>query len=218
MSLDTTAPTRMNLLARRAQIKLAADGAGLLKGKREALLKELLARARELKGLRHVLHRRGRVSVATLAMARAVQGTHEVESAAIASRRELSVDVHFQKVWGLELSEVEHSDIARRHQDRGLGLLDCSSHVLDAAQTAELMLEQLVKCAPVEKNIQILGQEVRKVSRRINALEDYLLPRLRRDVRVIKRVLDEREREDIFRLKRIKKRKAAAAEARRRSA
>ena len=54
----------------------------------------------------------------------------------------------------------------------------------------------------------IIGEEVRKVSRRINALEEYLLPRLRDEVRNIYRVLDEREREDTFRLKRIKKKKS----------
>ena len=62
-------------------------------------------------------------------------------------------------------------------------------------------------CAPAERNIQIIGEEVRKVSRRINALEEYLLPKLRGEVSAIYRVLDEREREDTFRLKRIKKKK-----------
>ena len=130
----------------------------------------------------------------------------------------MKVEVHFQKVWGLELSEVDHSDIVRRHEDRTLGMLDCSSHVLEAAQASELMLEQLVKCAPIEKNIRVLGEEIRVVNRRINALEDHLLPRLRDDARTISRVLDEREREDIFRLKRVKKKKRAAAERRHRSA
>ncbi len=57
------------------------------------------------------------------------------------------------------------------------------------------------------------------VQNRINALEEYLLPRLRGQLRGIASVLDEREREDTFRLKKIKgkkavqKRKAQAAAA-----
>ena len=42
MSMDSGAPTRMELMAKRAQIKLATDGVSLLEGKREALLQELL--------------------------------------------------------------------------------------------------------------------------------------------------------------------------------
>ena len=208
MSLDTTAPTRMNLLARRAQIKLAADGAALLKGKREALLKELLARARELRALRHELHRRGRMAVAAWAIARAVRGTPEILSAGVAAQRDINVDVHRENVWGLELANVDQSDIVREPHQRDMGRYDCSAHVVEAMDTSERLLEQLVWCAPVERNIQILGEEVQKVSRRINALEEHLLPRLREDVRTITRVLDEREREDTFRLKRIKKKKA----------
>jgi V/A-type H+-transporting ATPase subunit D len=81
------------------------------------------------------------------------------------------------------------------------------------------MLSQLLICAPLERNLQIVGEEVKKVSRRINALEEYLLPRLRGQLRGIASVLDEREREDTFRLKKIKgkkavqKRKAQAAAA-----
>jgi V/A-type H+-transporting ATPase subunit D len=41
-------------------------------------------------------------------------------------------------------------------------------------------------------------------------LNEYLLPKLRGESRFIARVLDEREREDTFRLKRIKGKKAAA--------
>ncbi len=209
--MDDLAPTRMNLLARRAQIKLAADGAGLLKGKREALLKELIARARELKVLRRELHRRGRMAVAALAMARAVNGSPELRSAAVAGRRDVDVEARLHNVWGLELADVEHAGLVRKHGERNIGQLDCCSHVLEAAEAAERLLQQLVTCAPVERNLQLLGEEVRKTTRRINALEEHLLPRLRQDVRTIARVLDEREREDVFRLKRIKKKPTTVA-------
>jgi V/A-type H+/Na+-transporting ATPase subunit D len=56
--------------------------------------------------------------------------------------------------------------------------------------------------------LQLIGEEVKKVSRRINALNEYLLPKLRYEMRHIASVLDEREREDTFRLKRIKGKKA----------
>lgn len=199
----------MNLLARRAQIKLAADGVALLKGKREALLKELIERARKLRALREELHRRGRAAGAALALARAVRGTPEVRAAGAAGRRQVPVRVEQKKVWGLPLSEVESGGLVREVDERGLGQLDCSSHVIEAAEAAEGMIEQLIRCAPVEANLQILGDEVRTVSRRINALQDHLLPRLRDDVRAIARALDEREREERFRLKRIKARRSA---------
>jgi V/A-type H+-transporting ATPase subunit D len=206
--MDTLAPTRMNLLTRRAQIKLAADGVALLKGKRDALLKELIDRTRELRSLREDLYRIGRTAQTAVAMARAVRGTPEVRAAGHAGRRRVQPRVWFERLWGLELGRAELVDAVRAPGERGLSRLDPGADILEAAEASEKTLKQLVKCAPLERNLISLGREIRKTSRRINALEEYLLPTLKRDVRVITRVLEEREREDRFRLKRIKRKKA----------
>ncbi|MBP8130510.1 MAG: V-type ATP synthase subunit D [Candidatus Hydrogenedentes bacterium] len=207
MSLDTFSPTRMNLLQRKAQIKLAVDGVVLLKGKRDALLQELLKRARELRSMRNELHHRGRGAAVALALARAVCGTPELRSAALAGRREITLSVHTEKVWGVGLGDITVDGVVRDLKSRGIGMLDNSAHVHEVAQAYEEMLEQLLKCAPMERNLQAIGQEVKKVSRRINALEEYLIPKLSGEMNAISRVLNEREREDTFRMKRIKGKK-----------
>lgn len=207
--MEGEAPTRMTLMAKKGQIKLASDGVTLLEGKREALLKELIERARELRELRNDLHRRGRMSVASLAIARAAAGTPSVRSAGVAGRRQLNLEVESERVWGMNLGRIKAQGVVRASAERGVGLYDTQAQVLDAARSAEEMLEQLVRCAPLERNIQILGEEVKKTNRRINALNEYLLPKLRGEVRLIKRILEEREREDTFRLKKIKKSKAS---------
>ncbi|MBI2425484.1 MAG: V-type ATP synthase subunit D [Candidatus Hydrogenedentes bacterium] len=208
MSMDNIAPTRMNMLQLKGQIKLAFDGVGLLKGKRDALMQELLKRARELRDMRDELHKRGRASRDVLSIARAVRGTPELKSAAVAGRRELPLTVQSEKVWGLNLGVVTMKGIVRQPGARGMGQYDSSAHVQEASETSEHMLEQLLRCAPAERNLQLVGEEVKKVSRRINALEEYLLPKLREQLRTIASTLDEREREDTFRLKKIKGKKA----------
>lgn len=210
MSSEEVKPTRMNLLSRRAQIKLASDGLSVLRGKREALLKELIARARRLRQLQQELHQRGRESAASLALARAIRGTPEVCSVSLAGQRDLRISVSYEKVWGIQLGAITHDGIVRPVDQRGIGDFDYSAHITYAAQAAEELLRQLFACAPVEGQIQTLGEEVRKVSRRINAIEEHLLPRLRSEIQAIARVLDEREREDRFRLKRVKGKKAKA--------
>ncbi len=209
MSMDSIAPTRMNMLLLKGQIKMASDGVGLLKGKRDALMQELLTRARQLRDMRDELHDRGRAAGDAMTMARAVRGTPELKSAAVAGRRSLNLTVGSEKVWGLELGRIDQKGVVRTPAKRGMGLLDTSAHIHEASECAEQMLAQLFICAPLERNLQIVGEEVKKVSRRINALEEYLLPRLRGQMRAIASVLDEREREDTFRLKKIKGKKAA---------
>jgi V/A-type H+-transporting ATPase subunit D len=199
----------MNMLILRGQIKLAQDGVGLLKGKRDALMQELISRARQLATMRDELFDRGKAAEESIVMARAVCGTPELRSAAVATRRDLDIVVRSEKVWGLGLGAIELAGISRRTDERGLSLLGTPSHIHESSQTSEHMLEQLLRCAPLERNLQIIGEEVKKVSRRINALEEYVLPTLRGQVTAIASKLDEREREDTFRLKKIKSKKAA---------
>ena len=219
MSMDNIAPTRMNMLTLKGQIKMAADGVGLLKGKRDALMQELLKRARQLRDARNVLHAKGRTAASSIAIARAVRGTAELQSAAIAGRREMPVTVKTEKVWGIALGRIDLDGIVRDPSMRGMGRIDNSAHVQEAAHTSEEMFQQLLVCAPMERNLQLVGEEVKKVSRRINAIEEYLLPKLRGQLRGIASALDERDREDTFRLKKIKgkkqrqKREKAAKEA-----
>ncbi|MDR7461040.1 MAG: V-type ATP synthase subunit D, partial [Armatimonadota bacterium] len=50
-----------------------------------------------------------------------------------------------------------------------------------------------------------IGEEIKKTTRRVNALEQVVIPRIRAEIRYINDVLEQRAREDVFRLKRIKK-------------
>ena len=56
-----------------------------------------------------------------------------------------------------------------------------------------------------EGRLRRMGAEVRKATRRINVLTESVLPRLRGRMRAVRLALEEREREDVFRMKRFKK-------------
>ena len=50
-----------------------------------------------------------------------------------------------------------------------------------------------------------LGEELRKTNRRVNALENIVIPDYNEQIKFIQMSLEERAREDIFRLKKVKK-------------
>jgi V/A-type H+-transporting ATPase subunit D len=59
-----------------------------------------------------------------------------------------------------------------------------------------------------EVRLRKIGGEIQKTSRRVNALEQILIPSLRGEIHRILRALEERAREDVFRLKRLKAKKS----------
>jgi len=202
-------PTRMNLLALEGQIVTAGAGAKLLQGKRDALMKEFLATVDTVIASRHELAELCRAAMSALNAAKAFAGEHVLESAAFGARRSLPIEVRDKRVWGISVPEIELRDLVRAYDARGYDPLTAPVLVDETAEAFERVLDQALKIAVQETRLRRLGEEIRTTSARVNALEQVLLPGLRRDVARIGAALEERAREETFRLKRLKKKARA---------
>ncbi len=65
----------------------------------------------------------------------------------------------------------------------------------------------LLDIASREFHLQRLGSEIQETSRRINALEQLLIPRIGGEAARVEQALEERAREDAVRLKRFRSRR-----------
>ena len=61
--------------------------------------------------------------------------------------------------------------------------------------------------AQIENSAFKLAVEIKKTQKRANALEKIQIPRYTREIKFIQEVLEEKEREDFFRLKKVKAKK-----------
>lgn len=203
-------PTRMELLALKAQIGTATEGARLLKGKRDALMKEFLKAVDTVVESRHELSDLCRAGMNTVNAARALEGAFTLESAAMGTRRALPLEVRDKRIWGVAVPEIEVRDLGRAFDARGYSPATTPVLIEETAAAFERILNQALVIAVQETRLRRLGEEVRATSSRVNALEQILIPGLRRDVAGILAVLEERSREEVFRLKRLKRRSRAA--------
>lgn len=203
--MEQVSPTRMNLIQRKAQIKLAQQGAELLKNKRDALMREFFQLVKPLVALRKELADKLREAEWELFLALAFDGPQSLASAAMACRRDLTVDIQVKNLWGIKVADLEKRSFARDVTSRGYAVTGTSARIDETAKAFETLLSHILSMAPIEVKLKKLGEEIKKTSRRVNALEQRLIPRLISEKRYIQQILEEREREDIFRLKRIKK-------------
>ena len=203
--------TRMNLLALKAQAATALEGARLLKGKRDALMKEFLAAVHTVLDSRHELADLCRAGMNTLTLAKALEGEHALESAALATARSLPLEVRDKRVWGVPVPEIELRDLVRAFNARGYNPATTPALVEETAEAFERILNQALKIAVQETRLRRLGEEIHRTSSRVNALEQVLIPGLRADAAAIVSVLEERAREETFRLKHLKRKPRADA-------
>ena len=66
------------------------------------------------------------------------------------------------------------------------------------------MVEAIIKVAATETPLRRIGEEIKKTNRRVNALEQLVIPGINYEIRHIQSVLEQRALEEVTTLKRIK--------------
>jgi V/A-type H+-transporting ATPase subunit D len=216
--MEEVRPTRAELLERRSQIGLAQQGMDLLKQKRDALLIEFMSVMDETLRLSGSLQKNVSEAQYALAVAKAVDGTVALRSAGMATKGEIVVDMSGTRIMGVSVPVVTKGESPIRSSfTRGYAVTGVSSRVDETADKFERILDVIIEYAGIETRLKRLGEEINKTNRRVNALEQVTIPALREQVTYIRQTLDERAREDLFRLKKVKKkieRKKAAQQSR----
>lgn len=197
--------TRMELLARKEQIALAKQGRDLLEQKRTALLKEFLHIADTVMERSDLLQSAASEARLSLARAEAMAGTEAVLSAALASRDELPLEVTMTSVMGIRVPHIEQKRVSRSILGRGYSITGTSLTIDETAAAFEAEIDAIIQLADTELRLTRLAAEIQRTSRRLNALDNLLIPRLEAERDFIQMALDERERSDHFRLKLVKR-------------
>lgn len=212
--MEEVRPTRAELLERKQQIALAQQGMDLLKQKRDALLIEFMGVMDETLRLSESLQKNVSEAQYSLAVAKAVDGSVALRSTALATKGEVTVEMSGTKIMGVAVPVVTKGESPVRSSfTRGYAITGVTSRVDEAAEKFEQILDVIIEYADIETRLKRLGEEINKTNRRVNALEQVTVPALQEQVTYIRQTLDERAREDLFRLKKVKakieKKKAA---------
>ncbi len=203
--METIKATRDELLRTRAELAIAQEGKQILEKKKEALLSQFLAMVRQYKGRREELLSDLKVLKDLIALTRARDGSITLTSLALATSQEITLQITRDNIMGTKIFHAQHPQVQRDLLSRGYNPASTSSRIEACAEIAERLLDKMLDIAHLEHNIKTVGREMRSLNTKINALEENIIPALRAKKRYIEEVLEQSEREEIFRLKMIKR-------------
>ena len=196
-------PTRSELIKLKRQIKLAQSGYSLLKKKRDGLILEFFEILKKAKTLRGELVEQYKSALAKINIARTVEGDLKVKSVAMAIRQTPEVLLKTKNIMGVKVPKIESSELEKNFLDRGYGVYN-SVAIDETAHAYEKLVEKVLLAAEVETSMRKLLKEIEKTKRRVNALEFEVIPKMEKLSAFITLRLEEMERENIFRMKRLK--------------
>jgi V/A-type H+-transporting ATPase subunit D len=202
--MEQVKPTRMELMKKKSQIKLAEQGRDLLREKMDALIQEFFKILSTVSESRDELEQVSRAADLALLIAEATDDPVTLKSASFATRRSITVDITGKNVMGVPVPVIEKKRVSKNMLERGYGIITTSARIDETAERYEAELDLLITLAETETAMRRLGTEIQMNRRRVNALEQILIPELKSQAKYIKNAIEEREREDLFRLKKVK--------------
>ncbi|NLK25238.1 MAG: V-type ATP synthase subunit D [Euryarchaeota archaeon] len=206
-------PTRSELLEVKRRIKLTKSGYKILKMKRDGLILEFFKILEQAKEIRGKIQKDYDDAMAKSAIAESVDGTIAVRSAAFAMRRHPEISLRSRNLMGIVVPDIESTLVKSTVDERGYGVIGTSTYIDEATEAFENLVETMVQAAEIETTMKKLLDEIEKTKRRVNALEFNVIPELEEAETFIELRLEEMERENTFRLKRIKDKAEAKGEA-----
>jgi V/A-type H+/Na+-transporting ATPase subunit D len=205
MGAKEVKPTRSELIELKKKIKLSEGGHKLLKMKRDGLILEffeILGKAKDVRSELDAAYEKANVKIG---IAEAVEGRITVKSTAFAMKDSPQIVLESHNIMGVVVPKIESSSVRKPINKRGYGLLGTSSYIDEAVDSYEELVEKIILAAEIETTMKKLLDDIEKTKRRVNALEFKVIPELTEAMVFIRLRLEEMERENTFRLKRIKK-------------
>jgi V/A-type H+-transporting ATPase subunit D len=203
------AATKSNLLRLREYFGFVRAGHELLEQKREVLLEELLDIYRESQQLRNEFEAALRQAYGALAVALRTNGREAAEREALGDAGTDSLRLRERSIMGVVLPLLELTSSPRPEPLTSPGWV--SPAVAVVRRQMRSLLPALVRLAEAEVAYRRLAVELQKTQRKVNALEHIFIPEYRDTIRFIEQALEEKEREALFHLKRLKGRTASEA-------
>ena len=189
-------PTKGFLMEMKRRIGFIEKGTEFLKLKRDHLAKELTSSIDVLKGRRSKLLEELQIAYRGVTAAYISLGPTEVRSQASALKSGLEVEVLPRATMG-----VQYPFIKVDKDPQIAGELDIT--LSEAAEKVLGVLKDIIQIAEFEARAERIADELGKTNRKVNALENTIIPSYKAIIKFIEDKLDEEALEELVRMKLI---------------
>lgn len=197
------APTKSNLIKAKASLELSNKGFELLDKKRNVLIKEMMSLVDSAKEIQETISTTIEKAYWHLQNANITTGIKNVDNIARSVPKDEEFEILLKSVMGVDIPTIKYE---KKPVIPSYGFHNTNPALDTAAEYFRHVKYLMYELAEIDNSIFKLAKEIQKIQKRTNALQHIQIPRYKEQVKYIQEFLEEKEREDFFRLKRVKSR------------
>ena len=202
MAKLNVAPTKSNLLAIKEQLAVSTNGYELLEEKREILVRELMHLVEKVKLLEKDIDKVVAQAYPAFKRMLMVDGADQIERISHGIHYDFDMTEKRVTIGGMGFSSM---DVVMPKQELFYSFMGTDANTDATINKFFELLSLLTQMAAIRTIVWRLAEEVKKTQRRVNALDKMIIPQAQETKQYIESVLEERERENVFVLKALKK-------------
>ena len=198
-------PTKANLIKARESLAFSKSGYALLDKKRTVLIREAMTLVERANEIQKKVKEEFEDAYSTLEIANITLGVNNVSDVAMSIPKQEEFQILYRSVMGVEIPMVVYE--RDENKNPNYSFFRTNSALDNAVKTLENLKYLVYELAEIENAVYMISLEIKKTVKRANALEKIQIPRYEEAVKYISEVLEEKEREHFFRLKKVKSKK-----------
>lgn len=194
MSILNVNATRMELNKLKNRLLITRKGHKLLKNKTDGLLQKFLNISKQTIALRKQIKEKIAKINLNLELSKIKTSKEEVNSTLLIPSEKLKIRELESNILGVAVSSFKFEKTITQQKTPAYSFFSNSSFLDVAVRESKLVFFELITLSEKEKSLLILSSEIEKTRRKVNAIENILIPNFEDTIKYISLKLEENER------------------------
>ncbi len=203
-------PTKGNLIKVKKTLNFAEKGYNLLDRKRIVLIKEMMSLVDRSKELQSRIAGEFANAYTLLAQATITMGRENLNNISQGIMLEKDYDIIYKSVMGAMVPKIIYEEDEELYID--FGMYNTNPAFDKAIKEFNKVRKTIYELAEIENAVYNLAREIKKTQKRANALDKIQIPKYKKIIKNTEEILEEKDIEEFFRLKKAKSKKEGKAE------
>ncbi|MDY0278682.1 MAG: V-type ATP synthase subunit D [Acholeplasma sp.] len=203
MAKSQVNPTRMELIKLKKKLTMSTRGYKLLKDKQDELIHSFMGLVYETRDLRNKVDQLFADILSMFTKVKEKLALVDIYETLMIPSNSVSVTYKFQNVMTVEIPKI---DIVNEKISDSQTYSDISTpiEVEDIKSKMGTILPLMIKLAEMEQSIYLMTEEIAKTRRRVNVIDNIMIPELKSEIKRITMKLEDNERSNTVRIMKSK--------------
>ena len=196
-------PTRMELMKLKNKLQMSIRGHKLLKDKQDELVHSYIEIVNETKTLREEVDILFADVLVVFVKMKQKKALTEIYEMLMIHSSKIDLNYSYKSIMTVEIPKVEVKSIDTS-SNQTYSEISAPMEINEVENKMNLLFPKLIKLSELEQSIYLMTEEIAKTRRRVNVIENVMIPDLRENIKTITMKLEDAERSNTVRIMKSK--------------